>query len=71
MTETIDRLYLELSNLTTARHRREIDLATMVMRLTRALKKHDPKSTIAEAAVLLVERHGLSVSANILREPSC
>ena len=66
--ETIDKLYLELSNITAARNSREHNLAIMVMRLSRTVKKYDPKSTIAEAAVSLVERLGLPTTGSSLRD---
>lgn len=67
MTETLDRLYLELSNVTTARNRREIDLATLVARLSRALKRHDGYEMIIGQAEGFLERHGMLTQNSILR----
>jgi hypothetical protein len=67
MTETIDKLYLELSNVTQARNRREIDLATLVARMSRALKKVGGHDSLVGQAEGFLERHGMTTQTSILR----
>lgn len=67
MTDTIDKLYLELSNITQARNRREIDLATLVARMSRALRKVGGHDTLVGQAEGFLERHGMLTQNEILR----
>lgn len=67
MTETIDKLYLELSNVTTARNRREIDLATLVVRLSRALKGASIAPELVGQAEGFLMRHGMTNQNAFLR----
>ena len=67
MTETIDKLYIEISNVTNARNRREIDLATLVVRLSRALKKIGGHDALVGQAEGLLVRHGMTTQTSILR----
>ena len=67
MTDTIDKLYLELSNITTARNRREIDLATLVARMSRALRKVGGHDTLVGQAEGFLDRHGMLTQNAILR----
>jgi len=67
MSETIDKLYLELSNVTQARNRREIDLATLVSRMARALKKVGGHDSIVGQAEGFLVRHGMTTQSSILR----
>lgn len=67
MTETIDKLYLELSNVTMARNRREIDLATLLMRTARALRKVGGHESIVGQAEGFLEKHGMLGLNSILR----
>lgn len=67
MTEIIDKLYLELSNVTTARNRREIDLATLVVRLSRALKGANIAPELVGQAEGFLQRHGMTTQNGFLR----
>lgn len=67
MTETIDKLYLELSNVTQARNRREIDLATLVVRMSRALRKVGGHDSLVGQAEGFLDRHGLRPQSSMLR----
>jgi len=67
MNETIDKFYLELSNITQARNRREIDLATLVARMARALKKVGGHDSIVGQAEGFLVRHGMTTQNSILR----
>ena len=67
MSETIDKLYLELSNVTQARNRREINLATLVARMARALKKVGGHDSLVGQGYGFLERHGMTTQTSILR----
>ena len=69
MNETLDKLYLELSNITSARNSREINLAIMIRRLCRAVDDRKCESLIEKAEGLL-NRYGLKteVYESILRK---
>ena len=67
MTETIDKLYIELSHVTKARHGREIDLATLVVRLSRALKSAGLAPSLVANAEGFLERHGMTTQNAFLR----
>ena len=58
-TETIDRLFLELSQVTNARTADEIELATLVRRLIHRCRKYNPEDEVADKAHGFLERKGL------------
>ena len=61
-TETIDRLFLELSQVTQATTAKEEDLAMLVRRLINRVWKYDPKDEVATKAFDYLQRKGLAGS---------
>ncbi len=59
-TETIDRLFLELSQVTRVHTRRERDLAMLMRRLIVELRTRDPENGPAANAFEYLQQHGLS-----------
>lgn len=64
-TETLDRAYLEYSLITNARTKREIDLATLVVRLSRSLRPE--ASQLMLQAKDYLRRDGV-LALSVLRE---
>jgi hypothetical protein len=61
-TETIDKLFLELSRVTNATTAKEGDLAMFVRRLSHRLESLSPGDQIAERALAYLKRYGLAGS---------
>lgn len=61
-TETIDRLFLELSQVTQATTAKEGDLAMLVRRLVNRVWKYNPQDEVAAKAFDYLERKGLTGS---------
>jgi len=59
-TDTIDRLFLELSQVTPVHTRRERDLAMLMRRLIVELRTRDPENGPAANAFEYLQQHGLS-----------
>lgn len=61
-TETIDKLFLELSQVTNAKTRRELDMALLIRQLAHALNKKFPDHALAIKAKDYLQRQGLQGS---------
>lgn len=61
--EILNKLFLELSRVTTAKTSRELNLATLVVRLVQALKKTEGKEwSVIERAEGYLKQEGFTAS---------
>lgn len=66
-TQIINMLFLELSQFTTARTRRELDLKMLVVRLCRKLKNVKPDDPLPQQALDYLARSGMNHITDVLR----